>query len=314
MRSVAGPDVGTLALLIRIRKREVSVELRIETLSKTYPNGVKALDNVSLTIPHGMYGLLGPNGAGKTTLMRTVATLQEPDGGSIHLGEVDVLRQKDEVRRQLGYLPQDFGVYPRISAQDMLSHLALLKGIAHTRERKELVEAMLRRCNLYDVRKKSLTSFSGGMRQRFGIAQALIGNPQLLIVDEPTAGLDPGERNRFYNLLAEVGEQVIVILSTHIVEDVMDLCTVMAILHEGRVLFEGRPDDAIAELKGRVWQRSIPKSELPVYEQRYRVISSRLVGGRPFLHVLGSGEPEDGFSPSTPDLEDVFFTKIRGWN
>jgi len=314
MRSVAGPDVGTLALLIRIRKREVSVELRIETLSKTYPNGVKALDNVSLTIPHGMYGLLGPNGAGKTTLMRTVATLQEPDGGSIHLGKVDVLHQKDEVRRQLGYLPQDFGVYPRISAQDMLSHLALLKGIAHTRERKELVEAMLRRCNLYDVRKKSLTSFSGGMRQRFGIAQALIGNPQLLIVDEPTAGLDPGERNRFYNLLAEVGEQVIVILSTHIVEDVMDLCTVMAILHEGRVLFEGRPDDAIAELKGRVWQRSIPNSELPVYEQRYRVISSRLVGGRPFLHVLGSGEPEDGFQPSAPDLEDVFFTKIREWN
>jgi ABC-type multidrug transport system ATPase subunit len=261
-----------------------------------------------------MYGLLGPNGAGKTTLMRTVATLQEPDGGSIHLGKVDVLRQKDEVRRQLGYLPQDFGVYPRISAQDMLSHLALLKGIAHTRERKELVEAMLRRCNLYDVRKKSLTSFSGGMRQRFGIAQALIGNPQLLIVDEPTAGLDPGERNRFYNLLAEVGEQVIVILSTHIVEDVMDLCTVMAILHEGRVLFEGRPDDAIAELKGRVWQRSIPKSELLVYEQRYRVISSRLVGGRPFLHVLGSGEPEDGFQPSAPDLEDVFFTKIREWN
>src|SRR6516225_5329643 len=268
MRSVAGPDVGTLALLIRIRKGEVSVELRIETLSKTYPNGVKALDNVSLTIPHGMYGLLGPNGAGKTTLMRTVATLQEPDGGSIHLGKVDVLRQKDEVRRQLGYLPQDFGVYPRISAEDMLSHLALLKGIANSGERKDLVEAMLRRCNLYDVRKKSLTSFSGGMRQRFGIAQALIGNPQLLIVDEPTAGLDPGERNRFYNLLAEVGE------------DVVDMCSRMAILHLGKVLFEGQPADAIAQLRDRVWRRSIAKSELPDYERRYQVISSKLAAGR----------------------------------
>jgi len=290
------------------------MELKIDGLSKTYANGVKALNQVSLTIPHGMYGLLGPNGAGKSTLMRTIATLQEADSGSMRLGEIDVLKEKDEVRKRLGYLPQEFGVYPRISAQDMLDHLAILKGIGGSGQRKELVGAMLKRCNLYDLRKKSLTSFSGGMRQRFGIAQALIGNPQLLIVDEPTAGLDPGERNRFYNLLAEVGEQVIVILSTHIVEDVTDLCTKMAIIHEGRVLYEGKPDDAVAQLKDRVWQRSIAKADLPGYEHRYRVISNRLVGGRPHLHVLSPQSPEDGFAPSVPDLEDVFFTSIRGWN
>jgi ABC-2 type transport system ATP-binding protein len=290
------------------------MELKIEGLSKTYPNGVKALDNVSLTIPRGMYGLLGPNGAGKSTLMRTLATLQEPDSGTAMLGDVDVLRQKEEVRRRLGYLPQDFGVYPRISAQDMLDHIALLKGIVNRKERKEIVEAMLRRCNLYDDRKKSLASYSGGMRQRFGIAQALLSSPQLLIVDEPTAGLDPGERNRFYNLLSEIGEQVIVILSTHIVEDVMDLCTNMAIIHQGKVLFQGKPEDAIAELKGRVWQRSISKAELPYFEGRYKIISNRLVGGRPFLHVLSELALNGGFSCSTPDLEDVFFTKIRGWN
>jgi ABC-type multidrug transport system ATPase subunit len=288
--------------------------LAIQNLTKTYPNGVKALDGVSLNIPQGMYGLLGPNGAGKTSLMRTIATLQEPDAGSIRLGEIDVLRQKDEVRRRLGYLPQDFGVYPRISAQDMLSHIALLKGITRSGERKDVVDAMLRRCNLADVRKKSLTTFSGGMRQRFGIAQALIGNPQLLIVDEPTAGLDPGERNRFYNLLAEVGENVVVILSTHIVEDVMDMCSRMAIIHFGKVLFEGQPEDAIAQLKDRVWRRSIAKSELHEYEQRYQVISSKLVGGRPVLHILSAKSPEDGFLPALPDLEDVFFTKVRGWN
>jgi ABC-2 type transport system ATP-binding protein len=290
------------------------MDLRIENLSKTYPNGVKALDNVSLTIPCGMYGLLGPNGAGKSTLMRTLATLQEADTGTVRLGEIDGLREKDEIRRHLGYLPQDFGVYPRISAQEMLNHIALLKGITKNKERKDLVEAMLRRCNLYDERKKSLTSFSGGMRQRFGIAQALLGNPKLLIVDEPTAGLDPGERNRFYNLLAEVGEQVIVILSTHIVEDVMDLCTNMAIIHRGQVLYQGRPDAAIAGLQGRVWECSIPKTELPSYEERFKVISSRLVGGRPFLHVLGEKTPQEGFVAAAPNLEDVFFTKIRGWN
>jgi len=245
--------------------------------------------------------------------MRTLATLQEPDSGTASLGDIDVLRQKEEVRRRLGYLPQDFGVYPRISAQDMLDHIALLKGITNGKERKEIVAAMLRRCNLYDSRRKALTGFSGGMRQRFGIAQALLGSPQLLIVDEPTAGLDPGERNRFYNLLAEIGEQVIVILSTHIVEDVMDLCTNMAIIHEGKVLFQGRPEEAISELKGRVWQRSIAKAELPAFEERYKIISSRLVGGRPFIHVL-SGQPlNGGFQASVPDLEDVFFVKIRGW-
>ena len=290
------------------------MELTIKNLSKTYKNGVKALDNVSLAIPRGMYGLLGPNGAGKSTLMRTLATLQEPDSGSIFLGELDVLRQKEEVRRRLGYLPQEFGVYPRISAQDMLSHLALLKGVTHAGERKQVVAAMLHRCNLYDVRKKALTSFSGGMRQRFGIAQALIGNPQLLIVDEPTAGLDPGERNRFYNLLAEVGEQVIVILSTHIVEDVMDLCTDMAIIHQGKVLYQGAPQSAISELSGRIWQRSIEKSELAQYESTFRVVSNKLVGGRPFLHVFGEQAPGEGFLPSQPDLEDVFFTKIRNWD
>src|SRR3984957_2802372 len=273
------------------------MDLRIEHLSKTYPNGVRALDDVSLTIPHGMYGLLGPNGAGKSTLMRTIATLQEPDSGQIRLGDIDVLRQKDELRKRLGYLPQDFGVYPRISVADMLDHLALLKGFIHRGERREMVESLLVRTNLHQVRKKALSGFSGGMRQRFGIAQALIGNPQLLIVDEPTAGLDPGERNRFYDLLAEIGEQVIVILSTHIVEDVTDLCPNMAIIHGGRVLFEGTPDDAIAGLRGRVWQRFIAKSELPEYEQRCRVISSRLAGGRPFLHVLGEEAPDLGFAP-----------------
>ena len=290
------------------------MELKIQGLSKTYPNGVKALDNVWLTIPHGMYGLLGPNGAGKSTLMRTLATLQEPDSGSATLGDIDVLKQKDEVRKRLGYLPQDFGVYPRISAQDMLSHIAALKGVTNSSERKDLVMVMLRRCNLEDVRKKSLSGFSGGMRQRFGIAQALLGKPQLLIVDEPTAGLDPGERNRFYNLLSEIGEQVIVILSTHIVEDVMDLCTNMAIIHLGKVLYQGRPEAAIAKLNGRVWQRSIDKAELSAYEEKYRVISNRLIGGRPSLHVLSDQPLDSGFVPSSPDLEDVFFTNIRGWN
>jgi ABC-type multidrug transport system ATPase subunit len=292
----------------------MSFQLRIENLSKTYKNGVKALDNVTLTIPCGMYGLLGPNGAGKSTLMRTLATLQEPDAGSARMGEIDMLKEKNEVRKRLGYLPQEFGVYPRISAQDMLSHIAMLKGITNSHERKEVVTSMLKRCNLYNERKKTLTGFSGGMRQRFGIAQALIGNPQLLIVDEPTAGLDPGERNRFYNLLSEIGEQVIVILSTHIVEDVMDLCSKMAIIHNGRVLFEGEPDVAITQLKGKIWQRSIEKAELPRYEQQFRVVSNKLVGGRPFLHVFGEEPPGDGFAPGAPDLEDVFFTKIKDWN
>jgi ABC-2 type transport system ATP-binding protein len=292
----------------------MSIELRIENLSKTYQNGVKALDNVSLTIPAGMYGLLGPNGAGKSTLMRTLATLQEPDSGTASLGGIDVLKQKDEVRRRLGYLPQEFGVYPRTSAQDMLSYIALFKGVVNAKQRRELVAWMLKRVNLYDDRKKALTGFSGGMRQRFGIAQALIGDPQLLIVDEPTAGLDPGERNRFYNLLAEIGEQVIVILSTHIVDYVTDLCTNTAIINNGRVLYQGRPQDAIAQLNGRMWQISIAKSELAGYEQRYQVVSSRLVGGRPLLHVYSDSPLGEGFATCAPNLEDVFFTKIRSWN
>ena len=286
------------------------MQLEISHLSKTYANGVRALDDVSLTIPTGMYGLLGPNGAGKSTLMRTIATLQDADQGAIRLGNLDVLREKDQVRRILGYLPQDFGVYPKISAYDMLDHLALLKGLGAGR--KAQVEAMLERVNLYEHRKKALASFSGGMRQRFGIAQALIGSPQLLIVDEPTAGLDPGERNRFYNLLSEVGENVILILSTHIVQDVMELCTNMAIINHGRVLFAGRPDEGTRALEGRIWRKSIAKAEIGRHEQQYRVISTKLIGGRPLIHIHQEQDPEDGFTPATPDLEDVFFSKIAG--
>ena len=288
------------------------MELVIDGLSKTYANGVKALDNVSLCVPKGMYGLLGQNGAGKSTLMRTIATLQDADAGSIRLDGLDVLREKDAVRRRLGYLPQDFGVYPRISALDMLDHLALLKGLVHPGERRAMVGAMLERVNLFDHRKKALASFSGGMRQRFGIAQALIGNPQLLIVDEPTAGLDPGERNRFYNLLAEVGENVIVILSTHIVEDVLELCSRMAIIHQGRVLYEGEPEAAVASLAGKVWQRRVPKTDLAALEASHRVISSKMVAGQPLVHVYADTSPGDGFIPAAPGLEDVFFSRIGG--
>jgi ABC-type multidrug transport system ATPase subunit len=288
------------------------MELRIEGLSKTYANGVKALDQVSLSVPRGMYGLLGQNGAGKSTLMRTIATLQDADAGTVLLGGLNVLVDKDAVRQRLGYLPQDFGVYPRINAVDMLSHLALLKGITKASERKALVDSMLQRVNLFEHRKKALTSYSGGMRQRFGIAQALIGNPQLLIVDEPTAGLDPGERNRFYNLLAEVGESVIVILSTHIVEDVLELCSKMAIIHQGRVLYEGGPEAAVSSLEGKIWQRRIPKAELKEIEKQHRVISSKMVAGQPLVHVYADSSPGDGFEPARPGLEDVFFSRIGG--
>ena len=288
------------------------MELRIEGLSKVYPNGVKALDNVSLTIPSGMFGLLGPNGAGKSTLMRTLATLQEPDTGSARMGDLDVLQQKHELRKVLGYLPQDFGVYPRISAQEMLDHLALLKGYVNAKERHEIVDAMLHRINLYAERKKALSSFSGGMRQRFGIGQALLGNPQLLIVDEPTAGLDPGERNRFYNLISEVGENVIVILSTHIVQDVMELCTNMAIIHQGKVLFAGIPDAAVGSLDGRIWKKFISKPEMRACEEKHRVISSKLIAGRPLIHIFSEQTPGDGFEPVPADLEDVFFARISG--
>lgn len=290
------------------------MQLDISNLSKTYPNGVRALDDVTLAIPKGMFGLLGPNGAGKSTLMRIIATLQEADQGEIRLGELDVLRQKQQVRQILGYLPQEFGVYPKTSAWQMLDHLAVLKGITLPAERKGLIESMLVRVNLWNDRKKALTGFSGGMKQRFGIAQALLGQPKLLIVDEPTAGLDPGERNRFYNLLAEIGENVIVILSTHIVQDVMELCTQMAIIHHGRVLLAGSPDESIAALRGRIWQKSMSKHELPQCQQQYRIISTKLVAGRPLVHIYHDMDPRQGFAPVEPDLEDVFFTKILGVN
>ncbi|MFN4919078.1 MAG: ABC transporter ATP-binding protein [Planctomyces sp.] len=285
--------------------------LRIDQLCKTYGNGVKALDHVSLEIPIGMYGLLGPNGAGKSTLMRTVATLQDADSGTVFLGELDVLSRKQEVRRLLGYLPQEFGVYPRTSAMEMLDHIAILKGIMNARERREVVEGMLERVNLFEHRKKAISGFSGGMKQRFGIAQALLGNPQLLIVDEPTAGLDPGERNRFYNLLSEVGENVVVILSTHIVQDVKELCTNMAIIHQGRVVYAGAPAQAEQNLRGMIWQKSIARQELEEHRRAYRVISTKLVAGRPLIHVLSESVPGEGFSQVEPDLEDVFFSLVN---
>jgi ABC-2 type transport system ATP-binding protein len=286
------------------------LELRIENLSKTYSNGVKALQNVTLTVPTGMFGLLGPNGAGKSTLMRTIATLQEADSGSVTLGSLDVLRQKDHVRRVLGYLPQEFGVYPRINAEALLDHFAILKGIQNRRERKEIVAALLRRTNLYEVRKQNLGTFSGGMRQRFGIAQALLGNPQLIIVDEPTAGLDPGERVRFHNLLAEIGENVIVILSTHIVEDVSDLCSRMAIISHGRVLAEGDPMKALSDVDGKIWRRTIAKGDLAAVQQEHAVISTRLVAGRTVVHVFSEERP-DGFDPVPASLEDVYFSTLE---
>ncbi len=287
------------------------MQLSIKNLTKTYPNGVTALKNVSLTINKGMFGLLGPNGAGKSTLMRTVATLQEADSGSIQLGDINVLEDKVALRRVLGYLPQEFGVYPRISAQQLLDHMAVLKGITDKKGRKTLVDAMLERVNLQDHRKKSVSSFSGGMRQRFGIAQALLGEPKLIIVDEPTAGLDPGERNRFYNLLSEIGENVIVILSTHIVDDVKELCSDMAIIHEGEVLFSGSPQLAVDSLDGLIYERTIGKAEMMEYQQKYTIISNKLVSGKTRIHVH-SEEPIPGFSPVEADLEDVFFSKIMG--
>jgi ABC-type multidrug transport system ATPase subunit len=287
--------------------------LVVEKLTHVYSNGVKALDSVSLMIPKGMYGLLGPNGAGKSTLMRSIATLQTPTAGSIRFGdtgEIDVIREPEKIRRTLGYLPQDFGVYPRVSAYDMLDHMAVLKGLGHGRERKETVEALLHQTNLWAVRKKALAGFSGGMRQRFGIAQALIGDPQLIIVDEPTAGLDPEERNRFLNLLAEIGENVVVILSTHIVEDVSDLCPVMAIMDGGRIRLEGSPAALIEALKGRVWRKTIDKSELEACRARYNVISTRLFAGRTVIHVLSDHDPGDGFAAVSGALEDVYFSTL----
>jgi ABC-type multidrug transport system ATPase subunit len=288
------------------------MDLIIQGLSKTYGNGVKALDNVSLTIPTGMFGLLGPNGAGKSTLMRILATLQEADAGTVKLGDLDVLNEKDKVRRVLGYLPQEFGVYPRVSAYEMLDHIALLKGVTNTGERKSLVEALLQKVNLWEQRKRRLSGFSGGMKQRFGIAQSLIGEPKLIIVDEPTAGLDPGERNRFYNLLTEIGENVVVILSTHIVQDVQELCNNMAIINKGKLLYAGAPNDALKGLVGKVWEKSIAKSELERFMASGTLISNKLVAGKPVIHVLGEQRPEDGFASVEPSLEDVFFSHIHG--
>ena len=287
-------------------------ELTISGLSKTYPNGVHALTGVSLTIGTGMFGLLGPNGAGKSTLMRTLATLQEADTGTVRLGDIDVLRDKDAVRRTLGYLPQDFGVYPKVSAEEMLDHLARLKGLADGGKRREVVATLLKQTNLYDVRKKALGGYSGGMRQRFGIAQALLGNPRLIIVDEPTAGLDPGERVRFHNLLAEIGENVIVILSTHIVSDVSDLCGRMAIIHNGRVLLTGEPLELTESLRGRVWQKAIARADLDAAKAAFPVISTRLLAGRTLVNVVGDRPPGDGFAPIEATLEDVHFAAIAG--
>jgi ABC-2 type transport system ATP-binding protein len=284
--------------------------LTIENLTHIYGNGTRALDGVSLTIPKGMYGLLGPNGAGKSTLMRSIATLQTPTSGSIRFGDIDVIKDPEQLRRVLGYLPQDFGVYPRVSAYDMLDHMAVLKGIANGRERKATVEALLQQVNLWPVRGKALAGFSGGMRQRFGIAQALIGNPELIIVDEPTAGLDPEERNRFLNLLAEVGENVVVILSTHIVEDVTDLCPRMAVLAGGKIQLEGAPTELMHSLEGRVWRRTIDKSELAEFQTRYNVISTRLFGGRTVVHILADRNPGDGFEAAPGGLEDVYLATV----
>lgn len=284
--------------------------LELNNVGHVYPNGKKALHDVTLSIPRGMFGLLGPNGAGKSTLMRTIATLQAPTAGTIRFGDIDVMAEPDTLRRTLGYLPQDFGVYPRISAYHMLDHMAVLKGISDTKDRKQVVEHLLNQTNLWAVRAKAISSFSGGMRQRFGIAQALIGDPGLIIVDEPTAGLDPQERNRFLNLLAGIGENVVVILSTHIVDDVADLCPRMAVLAQGRVRLEGPPRELIRSIEGRVWQRTIPHHQLPETQDRHEVISHRFFAGEIVVHVLSDTQPV-GFAPVAGGLEDVYFATLH---
>jgi ABC-2 type transport system ATP-binding protein len=285
--------------------------LTINNLSKTYPNGVQALKGVSLNIERGLFGLLGPNGAGKSTLMRTLATLQEPDTGEIIFDGLDVVRDPEAHRRHLGYLPQDFGVYPGVSAYDLLEHLSVLKGVADRKARREQLEALLEQTNLWAHRKKAVSGFSGGMRQRFGIAQALLGDPKLIIVDEPTAGLDPEERNRFHNLLSEVSENIVVILSTHIGEDVRQLCPRMAIMAEGRVLRSGAPRKLVAELEGRVWRKTVEKPSVEEYRKSLQVISTQLYEGRTLVHVLHEGRPEEGFEAVEPNLEDVYFSILR---
>lgn len=284
--------------------------LELREVTHIYPNGTKALDNVTLSIPKGMFGLLGPNGAGKSTLMRTVATLQTPTHGSIQFGDIDILKSPEQLRERLGYLPQDFGVYPRVSAYDMLEHMTVLKGMTSKADRKATVETLLNQTNLWDVRKKAIAGFSGGMRQRFGIAQALIGNPELIIVDEPTAGLDPEERNRFLNLLAEIGENVVIILSTHIVEDVADLCPNMAVIANGRIQLEGAPLDLISKTKGTIWSKTIKREELEEYRAKYEVISTRLFAGSTIIHILATDNPGDGFVAVEGGLEDVYFSTL----
>lgn len=285
--------------------------LKIENLTKVYPNGVKALDNVSIEIGNGMFGLLGPNGAGKSSLMRTLATLQEADSGTAFLNDIDILNNPLELRKVLGYLPQEFGVYPKITAEQLLDHISILKGITNGKERKDLVGYLLQKVNLYEQRNKSVKGFSGGMKQRVGIAQALIGNPQLIIVDEPTAGLDPGERNRFHNLLADVGQDVVIILSTHIVDDVKELCSKMAIMNTGKIVYHGTPTNVLQELKGQVWQKSIARNQVEEYQKNFKVISDKMVAGNPLIHILAESNPGNGFEQVEPNLEDVFFTKIN---
>jgi ABC-2 type transport system ATP-binding protein len=287
--------------------------LEITNVSKTYPNGVQALKNVSLAIPNGMYGLLGPNGAGKSTLMRILATLQEPDAGSVRLGDLDVLNQPGEVRKTLGYLPQEFGLYPKARAEDLLHHFAILKGIGGRRARGEVVETLLRQTNLWDVRGQKLGGYSGGMKQRFGVAVALLGNPKLMIVDEPTAGLDPAERVRFLNLLSELGEHGVVILSTHIVDDVSELCTRMAIIDQGEILLEAEPLRVVDELRGRIWRRVVSKEALPELERAHAVISTRLLAGRTVVHIYSKELPGGGFELVEPGLEDVYFCTMAGY-
>jgi ABC-type multidrug transport system ATPase subunit len=290
------------------------MQLEIRHVSKTYRNGVQALKNVSLTIPPGMYGLLGPNGAGKSTLMRTIATLQQPDSGEIKLGDLDVLKQKDEVRKTLGYLPQEFGVYPNVTAERLLDHFAVLEDITNKQTRRETVDALLHQTNLWNARKQKLGGYSGGMRQRFGIAVALLANPKLVIVDEPTAGLDPAERVRFLNLLGDLGEDTIVILSTHIVEDVSELCRRMAIIDNGEIVLEAEPLTAIEELRGRIWRRLVPKDELPNVKREHAVIATKLLAGRTFVHVHSETSPGPEYEPVEPDLKDVYFTAMAGHN
>jgi ABC-2 type transport system ATP-binding protein len=287
------------------------MQLTINNLSKTYANGVVALDDVSLKIPTGLYGLLGPNGAGKSTLMRTIATLQEADSGQIIFEAIDVLRQKSEVKKVLVYLPQDFGFYPKDTGYSLLDHFTLLKGVKDKKEREAKVEELLRRVNLWDERKQKLGTYSNGMRQRFGIAQVLIGNPKLIIVDEPTAGLDPEERVRFHNLLSEIGENVVVILSTHIVDDVSDLCMNMAIIDKGRIILKENTLAAMSQLKGKIWEKEIPKGDLPEYEEKYHVISTRLFAGTTFIRIYSQTSPENGFSNIQPSVEDVYFYHLR---